>query len=404
MTSRKEFLRMGIAAAAAPSLAAPASGRYDLLITGGRVIDPARAVDGVFDVAIASGKIAQIGANLPHARAQKVFDAAGKIVTPGLIDIHGHVYDQVLPVSIDPDVVGIPKGVTTIVDAGSAGAATFAGFRKFIVERAHTRVYALLNISSIGLVVLNELYIDPKLIDPQAAIKTIQENRDVIVGIKVRINGRDEEVEHDVDALHKAREASDATGVPIMLHWTNHPRLLGILKKGDILVHPFNPERSGPNLLGGDSKVLPQILELKERGIFTDFAHGTHLQWDTAEKAAQQGWFPDSISTDIHRLHAGPNGTVFDLTTTISKFLYLGLPLERAIQCVTANPARMLSFPEKIGSLGVGNPADISILNLEQGTFDLLDSNRGKRTTSRRLAPVATVRAGNLQAAPAAGR
>jgi dihydroorotase len=353
------------------------------------------------DVAIANGRVARVGVNIPKEQAREIFDAAGHVVTPGLIDMHGHVYDDGIPTSIDPDVVGIPRGVTTIVDCGSSGAFTFAGFRRYVIERAQTRVCALLNISAIGLVVTNELYIDAKLIDPKAAVKTIQANRDIILGVKVRINGRDEEVPHDIDALKKAREAADETDVPIMLHWTNEPRLLAILKKGDILVHPFNPPQSGPSLLGSDGKILPQILELKDRGIFTDFAHGAHLQWETAEKAAHQGWFPDTISTDIHRGHVGPNGTVIDLVTTMSKFLYLGLPLDQVIQRVTANPARILRFSEEIGSLEPGNVADISILRTEQRDIDLLDTLRQKRTGHTRIVPAATVRAGKLTIAHA---
>ena len=375
------------------------AGSCDLLIAGGRVIDPAQKISMVSDVAITNGKIAKVAPNISRNKAREVIDANGKLVTPGLIDMHGHVYDDGIPISIDPDIVGLPHGVTTIVDAGSSGANTFPGFRKYVIARAKTRVYALLNISTIGLVVANELYLDPAMINPKAAIKMIEDNRDLILGIKVRINGRDEEVPHDIDVLKKAREASDATGVPIMMHWTNEPRLLSILKKGDILAHPFNPPRAGPSCIGPDGKVLPQILELKQRGIYTDFSHGGHLLWETAEKAAQQGWFPDTISTDIHRAHVAPNGTVIDLITTMSKFLYLGLPLDQAIEKVTAAPMRILNFPETIGSLAPGVTADVSILNLESGDFELLDSTRQKRTGHQRFAAVTTIKGGKIYAA-----
>jgi dihydroorotase len=404
--SRRWFVRATGLAAAIPILPTFAQTRealassqtstgYDLLIANGRVIDPGRKLDAVMDVAVANGKIAKVGADIPRSQAREVFDASGKLVTPGLIDMHGHVYDGVASLSIDPDAVGIPKSVTTIVDCGSSGATTFPGFRKYIVERAHTKVFALLNISKVGLVVMNELYSDPALIDPQAAIAIIRETRDVIVGIKIRIRGRDEDVAHDIDALKKTREASDETGVPVMMHWTNEPRLLAMLKKGDILVHPFNPPASGPSLLGADGKVLPQILELKSRGIFTDFAHGNHLKWETAEAAAKQGWFPDTISTDIHRAHVGPTATVQDLVTTISKFLYLGLPLNDALEKVTSNPARILALGA-IGSLQEGNIADLSILDVEKGNFELLDSLHQKRTGHQKIVPVATIRAGKL--------
>ncbi|HWE52067.1 MAG TPA: amidohydrolase/deacetylase family metallohydrolase [Bryobacteraceae bacterium] len=370
--------------------------KYDILIAGGHVIDPVSRTSGIRDVAIANGKVASVAANLPRVQARQVIDASGKLVTPGLIDMHGHVYDQAIQISIDPDIVGIPKGVTTIVDCGSSGAGTFPGFRKYVIERARTRVYALLNISTIGLVVANELYLDPKMIDAKAAIQTIEGNRDLILGIKVRINGRDEEVPHDMNVLKTAREASDATGVPIMMHWTNDRRLLSMLKKGDILAHPFNPSRAGPNCLGPDGKVLPQILELKDRGIFTDFSHGGHLQWETAQKAAEQGWFPDTISTDIHRAHVAPNGLVIDLLTTMSKFLYLGLPLDQVIEKTTAAPMRILNFPERLGSLEPGITADVSILTLEDGSFDFFDSTRQKRTGNQRLFADSTIKGGRV--------
>jgi dihydroorotase len=377
------------------STADPATG-YDLLIAGGRVIDPAKRIDQTLDVAVANGKIAAVGANLSRAGAKRVLDATGKIVTPGLIDMHGHVFDRFAISSIEPDVAGLPTGVTTIVDAGSSGASTFGAFRKYIIEPAHTRVCALLNISRIGLVVGNELYIDPKLSNPQAAIKVIQANRDVILGIKVRIEGKDEELPLDLVALKKGRIASDETGVPIMLHWTDQPSLLALLKKGDILVHPFNPPMYGPNLLGPDGKVLPQILELKERGIFTDFAHGNHLKWETAEKAAQQGWYPDTISTDISTLHTAPKGIVFDLVTTMSKFLYLGLTLDQVIEKVTVNPTKILKFPEQLGTLDVGNTADISVLRVDSGDTELFDTMREKRIGKQRIRAAASVRAGHL--------
>lgn len=395
MLQRRDFLRnIGTAAWALPLLAAEPP--FDLLITGGRVLDPALGLDAVMDVGIRGDRVAAVGPALHTIGSKTILNAAGRLVTPGLIDIHGHVYDDVIPISIDADLVGIPKGVTTIVDAGSAGASTFAGFRKHVIARSKTRVRALINISSIGLVVTNEMYIDAKLIDAKATAKVIQDNPGLILGIKVRINGRDEELDHDAGVLAQAREAADAAGVPIMMHWSNRRRLLGMLKKGDILTHPYNPPRSGPNLLGADGKVLPQILELKDRGIYTDFAHGGHLQWETAEKAAEYGWFPDTISTDIHRAHTGPNGTVQDLVTTMAKFLYLGMPLGRVMEAVTANPARMLRFGEKIGTLEPGAVADVSVLRLDETPFEALDTLRRKRTLKRRLVPQAVVRAGVL--------
>lgn len=367
---------------------------YDVVIAGGRVIDPSQRLSAVSDVAIADGRIARVAEGIPREQARQVVDAAGTLVVPGLIDVHGHVYDRGIPSSIDPDLIGIPRGVTTIVDGGSTGASTFAGFRAYVVERARTRVYALLNISTIGLAVTNELYLDPAMINPKAAIAVIQDNRDVILGIKVRITGRDADVPHDLDVLTKAREAAEATGLPIVMHWTNDRRLLARLVKGDVLAHPFNPARSGPSLLGADGRVLPQILELKDRGIFTDFAHGNHLLWETAEQAARQGWYPDAISTDIHRGHVAPSGVVHDLVSTMGKFLYLGLSIEQVIERVTASPTRMYRFPERIGTLQEGAVADVSVLAVERGAFPVYDSTRQVRTATERLVPVTTIKSG----------
>ena len=397
---------MGASAAVLPGLSSlslsaaqgGAAARYDLIITGGRVIDPGQGLAGVRDVAISAGRIANVAANIPANQAKQTFDAKGKIVSPGFIDIHGHVYDLGIPISIDPDVIGVNRGVTTIVDGGSTGASSFPGFKRYVIDRVQTRVYATLNISAIGLIVTNELYLDPAMINVKAAVSTIEANRSTILGIKVRVNGTHHDLAHDLEVLKKAREASDATGVPIMMHWTNEPDLLAILKRGDILTHPFNPPSpSSSNLVGGEgTRILPQILALKERGIWTDFSHGGHLAWSVAEAAAKQDWFPDTISTDIHRAHVAPNGVVIDLPTTMSKFLYLGLTVEQAIEKVTATPARIMKFPEKIGTLEVGSVADVTVSELRNGDFEFIDSRREKRTGHQRIVPVATVKGGQL--------
>lgn len=390
--TRREFI--GQLGAAALFGFVPQQETYDLLIAGGHLIEPSQKLSAVRDVAIAGGKIVRIAPNIPRNQARQVFDARGKIVTPGLIDIHGHVYDGI-DMAIHPDTVGIPQGVTTIVDAGTTGAFTFAGFRKYVIERASTRVYALLNISTPGLLG-NELYVDMKLLDPKAAIRVISANRDVILGIKIRINGLHKDLEHDLEALKRAREASDAAGVPIMLHWTHEPELLALLKPGDILVHPFNPQPGNGGMLDENDKVLPQILALRGRGIFTDFAHGNHLQWEVAEKAASQGWFPDTISTDMTKGHAAPTDPVIDFPWVLSKFLYLGLSIEQVIERATANPAKVLKYPEKIGVLEPGGIADISVFDIVQGDFEFADTRRQKRIGHQRIAHIATVRAGKL--------
>jgi len=383
--------------------AAPPTGRggaapqFDVLIKGGRVIDPTQKISSVMDVAIKGDKIATVAANIPASAASGVFDASGKIVSAGLIDVHGHVYDGGITTSIEADVVGIAKGTTTIVDAGSAGAANFAGLRKYVIERAHTRVYSLLNIGMNGCC-NNEIYGDPRLVDTRAAINTIEANRPYILGVKVRINGRHEDLAHDIEVLKKAREAADATNTVIMMHWTNEPDLIALLKPGDILTHPYNPPSPmSSNLMGGEpGKILPIVLTLKDRGIWTDFSHGGHLAWGVAEASAKAGWFPDTISTDIHRGHVPPTGVVFDLATTMSKFMYLGLTVDQAVEKVTAAPKKMFKFPEKIGSLETGSVADVTISEVRSGDFDLYDSRREKRVGHQKFVPTATVKGGSF--------
>jgi dihydroorotase len=392
-----------LALAAEPTLppssaqAADSSVACDLLIAGGRVIDPSQKLSAERDVAILHGRIASVAPNIPRNQARHVFEAAGKIVTPGLIDLHTHIYEYgQIPLGVSSDRVGIQSGVTTVVDAGSTGATMFLGLRKFVIQGATTRIYALLNISSAGCC-LDEIYLDPRLVDAKAARRVIDENRDLILGIKVRVRGKRTDVARDVAVMQTAREVADATGVAIMLHWTNEPEVLAILKRGDILTHPFNPPSPNwANLLGGEpaeaDQVLPQILELRDRGIWTDGqAATTHTHWGVVERALGHGWLPDAISTDVAR---NPDKTPASVLLPMTAFLHLGLSLEQVIERVTVNPARMLHFPERIGTLQPGVTADVAILDLVQGHFELRDQSGQTRVARQQFVPVATVKSG----------
>ena len=386
------------AVASAEQGAAPRAS-YDLLIAGGRVIDPGQNLSAVRDVAILHGRVARIAESIPHTQARSVFDATDKIVTPGLIDLHSHVYEHGTPLGVNSDRVGIEAGVTTIVDCGTAGAAMFPGFRKFVIEGARTRIYALLNISTAGCCT-DEIYLDPRLINIDAARAVIAEHRDLILGLKVRVRGRHEDLEHDISVMTTARELADEMGIPIMMHWSIEPDLLAILKRGDILTHPFNPvSQNNANVFGSGTtqadQVLPQILELKDRGIYTDGQLGTtHHSWEVSEKAMRQDWFPDAISTDVAR---NPDGTPASVLLPMSQYLHLGLSLDQVIECVTATPAAMLNYPEKVGSLEPDSPADVAVLDLEQGRFTFADGRRDDAQTrelSRLFVNVATVKGG----------
>ena len=384
---------------------APASSvAYDLLIAGGRVVDPSQNLSAERDVAILHGRIARIAQNIPQNQARQVFDAKGKLVTPGLIDLHTHIYEYgQTPLGVSSDRVGVQSGVTTVVDAGSVGASMFPGLRKFIIEGAATRIYVLLNISNAGCC-LDEIYLDPRLLNAKAAKSVIDANRDVILGIKVRVRGKHSDVAHDVSVMKLAREVADAAGIPIMLHWTNEREVLAMLKRGDILTHPFNPPSPNyANLLGGETvegdKVLPQILELKDRGIWTDGqASTTHTKWEVVEKAMAQGWLPDVISTDVARY---PDKTPASVLLPMTAFLHFGMTLEQVIERVTVMPAKMLNYPEKIGTLTPGVTADVAILELAQGSVELRDQPGQTRVARQQFVNFATVKGGIFLKAPA---
>ena len=404
--SRRTFLgHLGATAAAVQvgSLVGEAAWQpatdFDLLIAGGRVIDPGQHLSAVRDVAIRYGRIAAIGENIPRDQARQVFDAADKLVTPGLIDFHSHVYEHGTPLGVNSDLVGIQAGVTTIVDAGTTGASMFPGFRRFVIDGARTRIYALLNLSTAGCCT-DEIYLDPRLVNTRAAARVIEANRDLILGLKVRVRGRREDLDHDVATMTTARELADEVGLPIMMHWSTEPALLDILRAGDILTHPFNPptERSS-NVFGSQldqaDTVLPQILELADRGIFTDGQLATtHHQWDVSEKATSQGWYPDVISTDVART---PERIPASVLLPMSQFLHLGMSLDQVIAGVTTNPAKALAYPETVGSLEPGAPADVAVLELEQGRFTFGDGSRPEpqtRELSQQFVNVATVKGG----------
>lgn len=369
---------------------------FDLLIAGGRVIDPAQNISADRDVAILHGKIARVDANIPRAQARQVYDAKGKLVTPGLIDLHTHVYEYGQTLGVNPEAVGCQSGVTTVVDCGSVGVPMWAGLRRFIIQGATTKIYALLNISSAGCC-LDEIYLDPRLIDAKGVKRIIDENRDIILGVKVRVRGKKADVAHDVEVMKVARAVADATGTVIMSHWTDAPEVLNVLKSGDILTHPFNPpSENTANMFGFGmeqaEKVLPQVLELKARGIWTDGQLATtHTQWEVVEKAVAQGWFPDVLSTDVAR---NADRTPASVLAPMTAMLHFGMPLDQVIGRVTAMPAKVLNYPDKVGSLELGMNADVAILELAAGNFEMTDGRRQTRIAKQKFVSVATVKGG----------
>jgi len=382
-----------------------AAHRYDLIVKGGHVIDPSQSISRMCDIAVSGTKIARVAAEISAGEARHVLDAKGKLVTPGLIDVHTHIYDGVAPLGIPADPTCIAKGVTTALDAGSAGAHTFPGLRKYIVNVVDTRVYALLNISVVGQSTLSDdnphgELLDLRYANPKLAVRTIEQNRDVILGVKIRLT---ENIagDHDLQALHLAREAADAVKLPLMVHiggtHSTLDAILGVLQKGDVVTHSYRGGSGG--ILDANGRVLPAVHSAVHsavaRGVHMDVGHGAgSFSFEVAEKALKQDLLPGTISSDVHQFNV--NGPVFDLVTTLSKFLHLGLTLEQVIERATANPARTFGFPMGLGTLREGAEADIAVLSVAEGDFDFVDSLGAHRIGHRKLVPAATVKAGRI--------
>jgi dihydroorotase len=366
---------------------------YDLLLKGGQVIDPKNNLSGARDVAIAGGKIARVAASIPAEEARTVADVKGLYVTPGLIDIHVHVYtgtgersiagDQ----SVYPDGFSFRAGVTTMVDAGTAGWSNFEDFLDRVIRRARTRVFALLNVSAVGMAKGEN---DIKGMDPEAMVRMAKAHPDVIVGFKTaHFAGPGWEA---MDALMAAGKAMN---LPVMVDFGNLNKvrnlrelLLDKLRPGDIYTHCYSGLRT--ELVEG--RVNPVMIEARKRGVVFDLGHGGgSFFWWVAVPAFEQKFYPDIISTDLHT--GSMNGGMKDMVNVMSKALNLGVPVEDVIRMSTWNPATHIRHPE-LGHLDLGAVADVTVLKLERGEFGFPDSAGGVRPGNQRLTPDMTVRAG----------
>lgn len=405
LTRRNLLKGLGTTLALAPSARAPGGETgpeppYDLLIQGGQVLDPSQNLDTVRDVAIAQGKIARVARDIPVAQAREVLHASGKIVTPGLIDLHTHVFPYVGPYGIEADPYCVRRGVTTVIDAGTSGAFTFPAFRRYNIERAATRIRALLHVVSIGMVAgstpgMGELE-DLRYCVPKLAVETARANRGLIVGFKVRFS-KQYTGENDYEGMKRAREAADEAGLPLMIHiggsYTPLQQFLALLKKGDVVTHSFNSHPHG--LLDEKGRLLPEVLQARRRGVLFDVGHGAgSFSFEVMEKSLAQGFRPDTISSDLYS--ANIHGPVYDLVTTLSKFLLLGMGLRDIIERATVNSARVFDLGAEIGTLREGAEADVAVLELRQGDFTFTDSDGKSRRGRQKLFPFTTVRAGRV--------
>ena len=370
---------------------------YDLVVQQGRVVDPAQGIDRVADVGVSQGRIAALGA-LKVEEATRVVTAQGNLVVPGLIDLHAHIYEAVTWVGLPPDRAGVSAGVTTVVDGGSAGSATFPGLVRFVLSQARTTVFCFLHICRTGLCHLPEMR-DWNDVDYEDTVAMARAYPDLIKGIKVRA------VEPAVsnmglELIRLAKRVAREAGLPLMVHIgdskgiearTLTRELLPLLDKGDILSHCFTGKVGG--VLQSDGKVMPELGQAADRGVILDIAHGgSNFSFEVAQRAMEQGLLPHTISTDL----ATPNiaGPVFSLTHTMSKFLALGLGLKQVIEMSTINPARALREDDRRGSLRVGVPADITILELKEGAWEFRDSENQSRRGQWLLTPVMVVKGG----------
>jgi len=373
---------------------------FDLIIKGGRVVDPSSGIDGVRDIGIRGERVAAMEEEIDANQAQEVIDAAGKVVTPGLIDLHVHVWWGVADMGIEPDPNCVRRGATTVYDAGSAGADTFGGFKKYVIDVSATRIKAFLHISSQGLLDPNigELT-DLRYADVKRAVRMCEQYRDDIVGVKIRMsrglvgdNGR--------EALKRAREVCAATGLPLMLHPNNSPlslkEMLAEMRAGDIMTHCYHASDTG--VLDAGGKVRKEARKALEDGIRFDVGHGKgSFAFEVAEAALAQGLRPGTISSDLHKYNL--HGPVYDLATTASKFLLLGWSLAEVIEKVTVAPARAMGMENEVGTLRPGAWADVAIFELRTGTFEFMDAMGKTRLGEQKLVPALTLRAGKKYAA-----
>lgn len=361
----------------------------DLLIKGGRLVDPASNLDAPMDVAVVDGRIGAIGPDIPTDRARRVIDAQRCIVAPGLIDLHTHVYWGGTSLGVDADHLAARSGTTTYVDAGSAGAGNFLGFRNHVIERSHVRILAYLNISFAGIfgfsrnIMVGECA-DLRLCDPREAVACLRDHRDVVVGVKVR-SGRIAGGNSGIAPVDLAIEAADRAHLPIMAHIDEPPpgrlEVLGRLRAGDVLTHCFRPFPNAP--VNGVGHIREDVLEARQRGVVFDLGHGMgSFDFDVARAMLGEGFEPDVISSDVHLLSA--DGPAFHILVCMSKLMALGLPLTEAIRATTQRPAAAVGRPD-LGALRVGGPADICVLRLLPGRFEFVNSVGGVLHSTERL-------------------
>ena len=373
---------------------------YDLLLKGGTVVDPSMGLHGVHDIAVQEGKIARLAPTIPPEEATQVVDVAGHLVTPGLIDLHAHVFGGFTGNGVHPDVGGVHAGVTTIVDAGSAGCATFGGFPNHIIPRCHTEIIPFLHICQTGLAT-NPDIIAESSINLEGTLRVADQYKGLIHGIKARMVSPALEI-FGLEMPRLARRAARESGIKLMVHIGDTTKrydpnvirqLLPLLDEGDILTHYFTANPGG--VLDANGKLVPEAREAANRGVWLDTAHGQrNFSFDVARRVIDQGLLPHCISTDL--TVPGRLNTVHSMMEIMARFLGLGFTLEQVVTMSTANPARAIGAEHRLGSLAVDRQADISVLDLRAGDWVVYDVLGTSLRIDKAFVPVVTVKQGQM--------
>ena len=371
---------------------------YDLLLKGGNVIDPSQELHGVYDIAVQEGDIAAILPDIPNEDATRVLDVSGKIVTPGLIDLHVHVFDGIASNGVNPDLGGVHAGVTTLVDAGSSGSATFGGFPRHIIPNSHTEIIPFLHICQTGLATMPDI-ISEGSIDFEGTLGVIDRHKGLIKGIKARMVSPALEI-FGMEMPKLAKRAAKESGIKLMVHIGDTEKrydpkvireLLPMLEEGDILTHYFTANPGG--VLDENGKLVAEAKDAADRGVWLDTAHGRmNFSFDVGRRVIDQGVLPHCISTDL--TVPGRLNTVHSMTEMMTRFLALEFSLEQVVTMCTANPAKAIGEQDRLGSLAVGRQADISVLQMNEGDWVVYDVLGASLRVDKSLVPAVTVKKG----------
>ena len=373
---------------------------YDLLLKGGTVIDPSQNLQGVLDIAVQDGKIAGIAPNIPGTEATRVIDVPGKTVTPGLIDLHAHVFGGIISSGVSPDLAGVHSGVTTLVDAGSSGCATFGGFPNHVIPNCHTEIIPFMHICQTGLATIPDIVAESS-IDLEGTLRVADQYRGLIRGIKARMVSPALEI-FGMEMPRLAKRAAKESGIKLMVHIGDTEQrydpnvireLLPIMEEGDILTHYFTANPGG--ILDANGRLVPEAREAADRGVWFDTAHGRmNFSFDVGQRVVDQGLLPHCISTDL--TVPGRIRTVHSMTEMMTRFLGMEFTLEQIVTMCTANPAKAIGEQDRLGSLAVGRQADISVLQVNDGDWMVYDVLGASLRVDKAVVPALTVKRGQV--------